>query len=303
MKKTKILIPALSILALGMAASVTGTVAWFTQNAVATATGIAVKSKVPSALYISDELHQLSEGDSLTLDSVSHSAAAIALDPTHMTFAANTLTTNSPSAWDTEPSQGQGGIASAYAANANGALQGKVTSGDPDLAEGASFATYAKYVEESIVRKKTDSQQLYDLIVDVTINNIDTTNSDEATAYLTLRVGFMWSVDGGTTWQWTSKETSGTSITNHVLEGRDSGRPSQTTPSGDVATAKSAVYQANMNITNYASTTKAAKDNEVINVVPVVWLEGSDSFCYAKKFQKVYNWTIDLSYHTTDVGA
>ena len=45
MKKTKILVPALGMLLLGTAASVTGTVAWFSLNTTVTANGMQIKAK------------------------------------------------------------------------------------------------------------------------------------------------------------------------------------------------------------------------------------------------------------------
>ena len=56
MKKTKVLVPALAVLALGMAASVTGTVAWFAANNVVNANGMKVQSSTPSSLAIGEEI-------------------------------------------------------------------------------------------------------------------------------------------------------------------------------------------------------------------------------------------------------
>ena len=47
MKKTKILVPALGMLLLSTAASVTGTVEWFAANAQVTANGMAIKATKP----------------------------------------------------------------------------------------------------------------------------------------------------------------------------------------------------------------------------------------------------------------
>ena len=55
MKKTKILVPALGILALGMAASVTGTVAWFTSATTVTAGQLTVAVASNSDLRINNE--------------------------------------------------------------------------------------------------------------------------------------------------------------------------------------------------------------------------------------------------------
>ena len=46
MKKTKIIIPAIGMLLLSTAASITGTVAWFSMNTTVTATGMTIKAKV-----------------------------------------------------------------------------------------------------------------------------------------------------------------------------------------------------------------------------------------------------------------
>ena len=54
MKKTKVIIPALGILLLSTAASVTGTVAWFSANNQVTATGMKVQAKAESGIVISN---------------------------------------------------------------------------------------------------------------------------------------------------------------------------------------------------------------------------------------------------------
>ena len=56
MKKTKIIIPAMGMLLLGTAASVTGTVAWFSVNNSVTVSGMSVQTKVQSNLLIADDL-------------------------------------------------------------------------------------------------------------------------------------------------------------------------------------------------------------------------------------------------------
>lgn len=52
MKKTKILVPAMAVLALGMAAAVTGTVAWYSSTNIVYANGLSVKSKTAQSLQI-----------------------------------------------------------------------------------------------------------------------------------------------------------------------------------------------------------------------------------------------------------
>jgi len=72
MKKSKILAPALAILCLSTAASVTGTVAWFAANNVVSATGMSVYSTLPSSLAISGDLPlPVGNATSVTLSTVS----------------------------------------------------------------------------------------------------------------------------------------------------------------------------------------------------------------------------------------
>ena len=68
MKKTKILVPALAVLALGMAASVTGTVAWFAANNVVNANGMSVRASTPSSLAIGEEITAQGIGDAISIN-------------------------------------------------------------------------------------------------------------------------------------------------------------------------------------------------------------------------------------------
>ena len=56
MKKSKIIVPALGLLLLSTAASVSGTVAWFTANSVTSITGMSFTTKVSSNLLIADDV-------------------------------------------------------------------------------------------------------------------------------------------------------------------------------------------------------------------------------------------------------
>ena len=63
MKKTKVIIPALGILLLSTAASVTGTVAWFSSNASVDATGMTVKAAATYGIVISNKAAKADEND------------------------------------------------------------------------------------------------------------------------------------------------------------------------------------------------------------------------------------------------
>lgn len=64
MKKTKIIVPALGVLLLSTAASVTGTVAWFSMNNYVTAEGMNVKAKAENGIVISNAADGVSWKDS-----------------------------------------------------------------------------------------------------------------------------------------------------------------------------------------------------------------------------------------------
>ena len=70
MKKTKIIVPALGLLLLSTAASVTGTVAWFSANATVTASQLSVKAKVDANLFIED-------GIKSDIAAVTHTSASL----------------------------------------------------------------------------------------------------------------------------------------------------------------------------------------------------------------------------------
>ena len=70
MKKTKIIIPALGLLLLSTAASVTGTVAWFAANGQVTATGMSVTAKTNGAF-----LQIKPKGGSITADGTTANAS------------------------------------------------------------------------------------------------------------------------------------------------------------------------------------------------------------------------------------
>ena len=76
MKKTKVIIPALGILLLSTAASVTGTVAWFSSNASVSATGMSVKAHTDEALVI-DSDHEVGAAITVDLSSFNEDVALV----------------------------------------------------------------------------------------------------------------------------------------------------------------------------------------------------------------------------------
>lgn len=87
MKKTKILVPAMAVLALGMAAAVTGTVAWYSSTNVVYARNLSIQSKTAQSLQISLEED---EGWGTTVNHSSFMNADV--NPAYCLDAAGTLT-------------------------------------------------------------------------------------------------------------------------------------------------------------------------------------------------------------------
>ncbi len=79
MKKTKVIIPALGMLLLSTAASVTGTVAWFTANKTVTASGMQIKAKAEDGIVINNDIF----GDVWTKETTAaHTGSDLELNPT-----------------------------------------------------------------------------------------------------------------------------------------------------------------------------------------------------------------------------
>ena len=78
MKKTKIIVPALGVLLLSTAASVTGTVAWFSMNNFVTATGMNVTAKAENGIIISNA----ADGTTWKDSAISTRTATLAVKPT-----------------------------------------------------------------------------------------------------------------------------------------------------------------------------------------------------------------------------
>lgn len=108
MKKTKVIIPALGILLLSTAASVTGTVAWFSANSTVQANGMKVKATTSESLVIRDQTPvQTATSVSFTSDATTLSPATHDSNYTTYTtglkFVENTETVNASTGVAADP--------------------------------------------------------------------------------------------------------------------------------------------------------------------------------------------------------
>lgn len=307
MKKTKILIPAMSILALGMAASVAGTVAWFYTNDVANATGMAVKTHVPTSLYIEKNFFALNDTNSLFKDAIEYTELASEINECHM-GTANLATAGeghvvgaldglTPSDWTTEPTQNTAGVASEYAIAGSAELSYSETAGVKTPAVDATGLTDRAFVLRQSIVRKTNEAGTYTLKAKVTISGIDGRSEIgdvghyEAQALQAFRVGFLSSKDGGATWSFVGQQQASDYDTP-----ANGGHEATFAPSAvsDAASQTSVIYS------SYINVLASCNNNEVIAVCPVMWIEGTDDGCTALKYQNQYNWTVDIEYKISE---
>ncbi len=135
MKKTKIIIPALGLLVLSTAASVSGTVAWFSVNTSVSATGMKVQARAEAGLLISADKSDASWGNT----DASDYGTAVALLPT---------STNDLSTWyhATSNSAASSAAASAYSQLAASG-EGKLIVKEKNLATTANALAQVTYAD------------------------------------------------------------------------------------------------------------------------------------------------------------
>ena len=152
MKKTKIVIPALGLLLLSTAASVTSTVAWFASNEVVTASSMSIEAKVGANLFIK-------EGAGVALGSLLDTNATLTnnggneVDPANMSNTSGTVTVQFPATWTTAPTVSTVGVPATY--SNVGTLTASAATGTP--------GTHCAYSFVTIARKQSATGGKYDL--------------------------------------------------------------------------------------------------------------------------------------------
>lgn len=257
MKKTKVLVPALGVLCLGMAAAVSGTVAWYSANDRVQADGMTVQAKVATNLYIENGL--TNEIDAINKTSVSLTYTSTSMSPATLSFATNTLTVQEAATFNTKPTPSTPGSAATYtnigtytgAANAINAAK----AGEPEL------SSYVGYDPVSVVRKAADATNSMSLKVDATVSGAS------AEIYKCFRLGFMWSIDGGANWKWKALEAV---------------NPDKGTISWTSQSIMDAV---------------TVNDNTATEIGVFAWFDGENEFCTANNAIGVNQATINLTFH------
>ena len=104
MKKTKVIIPAMGLLLLSTAASITGTVAWFSVNTTVTANGMSVKAKAQEGIAISnaaDGTYNFTAASAKSTVAELYPASTIDFDPFLTSVSTNPGQANTQQAYST----------------------------------------------------------------------------------------------------------------------------------------------------------------------------------------------------------
>ena len=204
MKKTKVIIPALGLLVLSTAASVTGTVAWFSANNTVSASGMSIKAVNNSAnLYIANgivsELASVNSTAPVTLSGYGVSATTV--QPVDFNKADGTLSARIPAAYGTQPDVNVAGSASDWT------NIGTLTTGAAASMTGDYVATnYFAYGFVTIARKQ-ETAASFDLKASAKVSFGSASDLNQA-----FRVGIM--VDNGTWYE--SSDSGVATATNNV---------------------------------------------------------------------------------------
>lgn len=308
MKKSKILIPALGILVLSTAASITGTVAWFSVNNSVTVNGMQVTTKVSSNLLIAETNAEDQFGSALTQGRVG------TLEPASSNNGVNYFYTTDANADGSKhaPLTGTNSIAfSSYDESTGTALAnagagkekydaGFNTAYLGDVTVTTSNVVYG-YMDYSFYLKATNASEDKTAEIRMTKCNLLYNNAalaGDSAAGLAWRVA-VFSVD-------TEKETAvdnDVSTTNNksilALSGAqyfESGKAAAS------ATTRDSV--SNFGTAVKVKTGLAAGGTIYEKVTVRLWLEGEDKSCNNDTYAKLTNsWKLDLAFSIAETGS
>ena len=258
MKKTKIIIPALGLLVLSTAASVTGTVAWFSANATVTASSLSVTARVDANLFIKDGIESditAVTGTSTTLTGTGVTASSV--NPVDFDSTSG-LIAQIPATYSSQPDVSAAGTALTWTTVAN------LSSGTSGQVTGVSTYVpkdYFAYGYVTIVRKQSSAAS-FNLTAkaDVTFGTASELNK-------AFRIGIL--VDDGT-----------------FYESGDFGVNTASTLSGENA----------VKLNNGGSVGVSLADNQPHVALLLAWFEGADSDCFTNNAVNISTNTVSWSF-------
>ena len=262
MKKTKVIIPALGLLLLSTAASVTGTVAWFSANATVSASSLSIKANVDANLFIEN-------GIVAAVDSVTHTTATLSGDGVSATKVApvdfdqtDGLIARVPATYSTNPDVAEAGTAATWTtvATLSSGTSGAVTGSAKDGGGTYVPKDYFVYGYVTIARKQTTAAT-FNLAATATVNYGVESNLNKA-----FRVGLL--IDNGS-----------------LIESADN-----SAVSGNVA------------LFNGQQVATGLADNQVHVILLLAWFEGADSDCYTNNAVSLSTNTITWQFTSSNAA-
>lgn len=284
MKKSKILIPALGILVLSTAASITGTVAWFSVNNSVTVDGMAVTTQVSGNLQIAKVNQEANFGSKATMGT-----DASLLEPTSTVDALSYFYTTDAKADGSKEHGLTGEGAIAYKAYANTSAGNATFNEDYKTTDAVGYIDYAFYL-------KAVNPSDADNVIRMTKCNL--LYNGAAITEKAWRVA-VFSQDAQKNTEQSTAVASGDLVT--------------------ILTPASAAYFDNTAVSSTTAKTavSAKKDQPALVLEDIdnsdpfyckitvrVWLEGEDTTCNNETYAKLTeNWSLDLEFQLVDPNA
>lgn len=286
MKKSKIIVPALGILVLSTAASITGTVAWFSANTNVTVTGMSVTTKTSDNIYIAANNVESEFGAALTQGRTGILEPTSTIDGLSYYYAIDGKANGASAA----------GAFTAYAENTaseNAGAAGKskydsAFNGAYGGADGVGTLMYG-YIDYSFYLKAVNSSASNTAYINMTSCNLRY-NGNAVTEKAWRVAMFVSSTTQGTTVADGTLFAAGNRKTILALDGA-ANQESGKAVSG--ANAKAAVtYGTAANVGNVSASSSA-----YFKVAVRLWLEGEDTTCTTETFASLTSaYTLDLGF-------
>ena len=290
MKKTKIIIPAMGMLLLGTAASVTGTVAWFSMNASVNVTGMTVKTTVSDNLFIA--------GD--TLASTAKKADADfgpgPLEQEVVGILEPVSTVNGTSFWYTKIANADGSKASGNYTEYTAANATDTTHYDSAFSE---YYGVTKDAADALIEDETGAKPYVDYVFQLKAVNSSGSATPLKLTALTLTYGS--AVDGSKAFRTaifvediTSENPAGGVGTLNMIYAPSNSAGNQS--AGQAVSGASTRAAVTYNTANQVLASVAQNSTAQYKVVVRLWIEGEDKACTNSTFAALTNsWALNLT--------
>ena len=288
MKKTKIVIPAMGMLLLGTAASVTGTVAWFSMNQSVQVSGMQVKTKVSDNLLIA--------GDTLasTAKKVDADFGPGPLEQSVKGILEPVSTVNGTSFWYTKVANADGSKASGDWTEYTSAAATDTTNYDSAFSE---YYGLNKTDANTTLSGETGAKPYVDYAFQLKAVNSSSSAQNLKVTALTLTYGSV--VNGSNAFRTaffvediTSANPAGGVGTLNMIYA-PSGADNQET--GKAVSAASATAAVTYNTANTNLASVPATQTKQYKIVVRLWIEGEDKACTNATFAALSNtWALSL---------